>query len=312
MPAIVHDVGFVLGRLAWMRERQIWPNGPRYLWTDAFGVVLLVSLFQETGERRYLEEARALVAEVERVLGRARGLRIGEAADRDGQYFHYLMMWVYALMCIGEVEPDYRRRAIHLVRQVHPAFVLPGVGVIWKMREDLSGPYPGYGVGALDPFHALVVYRLLDPPALSREIAEVERLVEQSHKELTITQDLGLGMMLWFTHFFPEEPWARMQRARSLWVLDQLWVQEAGYFCRAPGATATKFAFTNYGVSIGLQAVQAYPERVAGVHHYFRTYRSMDEYETDAITHVMACAAHFPGRLLMHRSALADEAAGKD
>ena len=30
-------------RLARMREARIWPNGPRYLWTDAFGVVLLVS-----------------------------------------------------------------------------------------------------------------------------------------------------------------------------------------------------------------------------------------------------------------------------
>ncbi len=34
----------VLDRLAWMRQQRIWPNGRRYLWTDAFGVVLLVSL----------------------------------------------------------------------------------------------------------------------------------------------------------------------------------------------------------------------------------------------------------------------------
>ncbi len=30
----------VLERLAWMRGERIWPNGKRYLWTDAFGVVL--------------------------------------------------------------------------------------------------------------------------------------------------------------------------------------------------------------------------------------------------------------------------------
>ena len=33
--------------LGWMRAERIWPNGPRYLWTDAFGVVLLVSLADE-------------------------------------------------------------------------------------------------------------------------------------------------------------------------------------------------------------------------------------------------------------------------
>jgi len=75
----------VLSRLDWMREQHIWPNGLRYLWTDAFGLVLLVSLYRSTGERRFLDDARALVADVARVLGRARGLRIGEAPDRDGQ-----------------------------------------------------------------------------------------------------------------------------------------------------------------------------------------------------------------------------------
>jgi len=77
-----------------MRAERIWPNGVRYLWTDAFGVVLYISLSRELGERRWLEEAERLVAEIERVLGRPRALRIGEAADRDGQYFHYLAMWL--------------------------------------------------------------------------------------------------------------------------------------------------------------------------------------------------------------------------
>jgi hypothetical protein len=37
------DTDYVLAKLHWMREEQIWPNGLRYLWTDAFGLVLLVS-----------------------------------------------------------------------------------------------------------------------------------------------------------------------------------------------------------------------------------------------------------------------------
>jgi hypothetical protein len=39
------ETEYVLNKLEWMRARRILPNGLRYLWTDAFGVVLLVSLF---------------------------------------------------------------------------------------------------------------------------------------------------------------------------------------------------------------------------------------------------------------------------
>jgi len=36
-------------------------------------------------------------------------------------------------------------------------------------------------------------------------------------------------------------------------------------------------------------------DRVGRLQRFFETYRSGDEYDTDAITHVMACAAHLPG-----------------
>ena len=58
----------VLKKLDWMQREHIWPNGPRYLWTDAFGVALYVSLFVETGDEDYLDRAEVLVAEVDRVL----------------------------------------------------------------------------------------------------------------------------------------------------------------------------------------------------------------------------------------------------
>ena len=75
----------------------------RYLWTDAFGVVLLVSLWREIRDDRLLRECEWVVAEVERVLGRPRGIRIGEEPDRDGQYFHYLAMWIFALERLGAI-----------------------------------------------------------------------------------------------------------------------------------------------------------------------------------------------------------------
>jgi len=291
------DTRYVVDKLAWMRSERIWPNGLRYLWTDAFGVVLLVSLYAESGERSHLDRAEWVVAEVDRVLGRPRGIRIGEASDRDGQYFHYLAMWLYALAVLGRHIADYARKGVELVHQVHDAFVVPGRGVIWKMNEDLSAPYPGYGFGALDAFDGYVSYRLLDESGLSREIADMRRLIDQSAPSLLITQDLGLGMMLWMSQFCPGEVWSQTQKARCLGMLDRMWVEE-GYFCREPGLHDVKFAFTNYGVSIGLQAVNAMPERIHRLNAFFESYRSGDQYDREAITHVMACGAHFPGYLV--------------
>ena len=166
------------------------------------------------------------------------------------------------------------------------------------MREDLSGPDPDYaGFGALDAFDGYVSYRLLDDAALAPQIADLRQLVERSYPDLLINQDLGIGMMLWMTQFFPHENWAVTQRNRCLRMLDRLWT-DGSYFCRGPGLPDVKFAFTNYGVAIGLQAVGAMSERVDRLHSYFEGYRSGDEYDREAITHVMACGSHLPGYLL--------------
>jgi len=213
--AAARGVDYVLQKLRWMRAEHIWPSGLRYLWTDAFGVVLLVSLHRALSKDEYIDQAEQVVAEVDRVLGRPRGIRIGEEADRDGQYFHYLAMWLYALAVIGQHVPRYRDKGIDLIHQVHDAFLVPGRGVIWKMKEDLSGPYPGFGLGALDPFDGYVSYRMLGEKSLSREISDMRKLVDQSAPDLMITQDLGIGMMLWMTQFFPEENWAQLQKKAS-------------------------------------------------------------------------------------------------
>jgi hypothetical protein len=104
--------------------------------------------------------------------------------------------------------------------------------------------------------------------------------------------------MLWLAHFFPDEPWAEVHIPRSLAMLDRMWIDPPGYFCRAPRLPHLKFAFTNYGISLGLQAVQRHPDRVARINAFFDAYRSGDEYDREAITHVMACTSHFPGEFL--------------
>jgi hypothetical protein len=84
-------------------------------------------------------------------------------------------------------------------------------------------------------------------------------------------------------------------------MLDRMW-RPQGYFSREPHLPETKFAFTNYGVSVGLQAVRAMPDRVGQLNRFFETYRSGDEYDNAAITHIMGCSSHFPG--LMFRRAI--------
>lgn len=294
----LQELDYVVNKLQWMEEKQIWPNGLRYLWTDAFGLVLYLSLYRLTSDYSYLNKAERLVDDVYLVLGRDKGLRIGEAADRDGQYFHYLAMWMYALTCLGKIKPQYKALAIRLVKEVHPHFVVPGMGVIWKMEEDLSGPYPGYGLGAMDAYNAYVVYRLLDEKLLADEIAEMKDLVDAGFTSLEIDQDLGLGMMLWLCHFFPGEDWAGLQRLKSEQHLNRLWIESPGYFCRQSHVREMKFAFTNYGISLGLQACGLWPERVKALNAFFERYRSHDEYDSNAITHVMACTSHFPGLFL--------------
>jgi hypothetical protein len=244
-----------------------------------------------------MDTAEWLIADVQRVLGRPLGIRIGEEPDRDGQYFHYLAMWLFALAILARHLPEYRQRGIELVRQIHEPFLIPGRGVVWKMKEDLSGPYPGTGLGALDAFDGYVSYRLLDEKVLASEIADMRDLIDMHYADLHITQDLGLGMMLWLTHFFPTEEWAIAQRQRCLNTLHDMW-NPAGYFCREPYLPHVKFAFTNFGVAIGLQAVGAMQDRVDSLNAYFATYSSGDEYDRAAITHVMACCSRFPGCLL--------------
>lgn len=54
-------------------------------------------------------------------------------------------------------------------------------------------------------------------------------------------------------------------------LLDRMWMED-GYFCREPGLREMKFAFTNYGVSVELQAADAMPA-LEGRHDLRRTPR---------------------------------------
>ncbi len=80
-----------------------------------------------------------------------------------------------------------------------------------------------------------------------------------------------------------------------------MWVDvsgESGYFCRDPRHRKTKFAFTNFGVSYGLQSWKLFPDKVTKLNAFFESYESHDEYDRDAITHVMYLNSILPGVLI--------------
>ena len=117
------------------------------------------------------------------------------------------------------------------------------------------------------------MYRLLGEQALASEIMEMRELIERDYEGLRIEQDLGLGMMLWLSHFFPQKL-GKSSSGPLFTVLDGMWIDPSGYFCRAPHLRQVKFAFTNYGVSLGLQAVGHNPDRVVRLNQIFRSISS--------------------------------------
>jgi len=235
-------------------QAQSWTPPPassghlgRYLWTDAFGVLNFITLRRLTGSPTYLTCAARLIDTVHNVLGKTRsqdkhltgasperplagGLRIGKedesGPDGDGQYHHYLTIWMFALnrmsMVTGEMK--YNELAIQLAQAIHPAFVVnrdsPRPRMRWKMSMDLSQPLVT-SEGNLDPIDGYVVFSLLqktagDPTILQEEIQDYKKIVDTRWKYMESDDPLDLGMTLWSVHWMAaEEPWAAavMERA---------------------------------------------------------------------------------------------------
>jgi hypothetical protein len=298
------SLDLVLDRLAWVRDYGIWPHGPRDLWTDALGVICLASIHGELKEDSVLAEAEWVAREVDRVLGRRKGIRTAERVDGRGQTFRSLALWVFALHRLGQILPQYRHRALDLVREIHAPFVRPGAGIIPRMEEDLSRPFPGFGPGLLEVFLGLAVYRQVGADALGPEIEELEGMVLKSYQSLAPDHGVDLGLLLWITHFFPEEPWALALRERTLATMDARWVDPPGYFRRnlpepwdGP-VRANRLALANFSATIGLQAQGVWRDRIERVHRYF-----LDDYRweadmDDALAPILTCVSLRPGLFL--------------
>jgi hypothetical protein len=294
----------VLHRLCRVRDRGVWPRGSRDLWVDALGVLCLLSLFQELGEERFLEEAEWVAQEVDRVLGRRRGIRIAERSDAAGQTYRSLALWIFALHRLGEHRPPFHTRALSLVREIHAPFVRPGGGILARMKEDLSSPFPDSGPGKLEVFMGLAVYHQLGCEALGPEIEELEGMVRKTFRSLAPDHGVDLGLLLWITHFFPGEPWSLLLRERALAALDARWVDPPGYFRRnlpdpwiGPART-NLLAITNLTASVGLQAQGVWAGRVRRLQDYFLNHYPWEPDPDDPLMPILTCVSLHPGVLL--------------
>lgn len=261
----------------------------RYLWTDAFGVLNLVTLSRLTPyQSHYLTLAGSLVEAVHSTLGRTRdlssqlpgatpenpmggGLRIGKddatGPDGDGQYFHYLTLWMFALnrLSVASKKREYNDQAIALARAIHPAFMYERQSsrprMVWKMSMDLSHVLV-HSEGNLDPIDGLVTFRLLqqtDGPestALSQEIGEYEKIVRSKVHGYSSSDPLDLGMTLWTSHWLAEEEgWARMLLQKATRDLGKLF--EKGYFERD---IRRRLAFREFGTAMGIRCAKGEDE----------------------------------------------------
>lgn len=215
----------------------------RYLWTDAFGLVNLITLSKETSSPKYLTLAKRLAATVHDILGRTRdgltrlpgatdekplagGLRIGKlsasGSDGDGQYHHYLTLWMFALnrLSIATDDSKYNDLAIQLEKSIHPRFVFrrssSDLRMVWKISMDMQLVLVA-SEGHLDAATGYVVCKLLRRTAenqgcgascLDKEMDEYSQIMNRKGKLSPSSDTLDLGMGLWMCHFFKDEPWA--------------------------------------------------------------------------------------------------------
>lgn len=250
----------------------------RYLWSDAFGVCSYLTLFYvHNRESKYLDQASMLINDVIEDLGCLRntktrlpgasdehptrgGLRIGkEDQNDDGQYYHYLTKWMFALnrMSVAHQDPKFNEWAVDLAHVAHQNFVVRGIGgralrMVWKKSIDLQQVMVS-SEGNLDPMDGLVVYKLLqstsaDKAVLQREISEMQQLVDRKLPAFVTHDALDSGEALWLSQWFPSQTWSQELEDTALTSIDRLF--RSGRF-REPASY--RLMFREMGTILGLK-----------------------------------------------------------
>lgn len=85
--------------------------------------------------------------------------------SHDGQYYHYLTKWMFALNRMSVVTEDqqFNDWAVQLAKAVHPHFVTRSAGhlrMFWKVSIDLKRPLVN-SEGGLDSYDGYTTYKIL-------------------------------------------------------------------------------------------------------------------------------------------------------
>ncbi|KAG8984929.1 hypothetical protein FRB90_005047 [Tulasnella sp. 427] len=258
----------------------------RYLWTDGFAVINFLTLHKTTSNPLYLELAKRLVTTVHDTLGKTRdlssrlpgatddaplrgGLRIGKvdeeddpSEDGDGQYFHYLTVWMFALNRMTVVTGDtwYNDQAVDIARSVLIGKFLsnpdsPRPRMFWKMSIDLSRPLVP-SEGNLDPIDGYVTYKVLQitngGKGLEQELIALKKTVNTKWRSYSSTAPLDLGMTLWTAHMLrgaEGEDWADVLAQKAMACPRRL-VESKTTLARP---TSRRLAFREFGTALGLK-----------------------------------------------------------
>jgi hypothetical protein len=195
--------------------------------------------------------------------------------DRDGQYFHYLTQWMHTLDCVSRATGDliFNSWAMELAKAAHAGFsYAPGKGVekrlYWKMSIDLSRPLVS-SMGHHDPLDGLIAYSEIQATAgklserstsreLGAEIADMAALC--TGKDWATDDPLGIGGLLINAFRMAQLILAGSFIRRDLFetVLEDCLRSLDFFESRSPLAlpAAYRLAFREFGLSIGLQAIQ--------------------------------------------------------
>ena len=293
----------------------------RYLWTDAFGVMNFLTLHQSTRDTTYLILAKRLVQAVHDIQGRTRdgnsrlpgasdenplggGLRIGKmddsGPDEDGQYHHYLTLWMFALnrVSIASGEPLYNKQAIQLAKAIQPRFFVDRdtdhPRMVWKISVDMSRPLVE-SQGNLDPIDGYVTMKILQAsaregdPRLDEEISDYKKVIDRKRKHFMSDDMLDLGMSAWSSHWLADkEKWAADLQTRSLKQLGRL---------LAGGRHG--LAFRDFGACLGIGCCDAADSSLKTHAEQLIKAWELDFVQTPEelrpITQVMYAAALIPG-----------------
>lgn len=320
-----------VGASEWMPPSTPGAGGHRgrYLWTDAVGVLNFLTLYKETASLKYLQLAKRLIETTHAILGWSRngqrrlrgatkakplkgGLRIGKMTDNgpdgDGQYHHYLTLWMFALnrMTCATDDPRYNSLAVELAKAVHPNFVFRDhankLRMVWKVSVDMNEILVPTQ-GRLDAATGYVIYRILQdteamfdrgPMLLEREIEDYSVLTADT-RELTPTTDfLDLGMSLWLCHLIPNEDWASKFARQALRIAKEL----LGKTSAAAKNSSRRLAFREFGSCLGVKCYDVDEElrnSAEATIHYWESVVEEEDEDLRPITQVMYASALIPG-----------------